>query len=112
MVIFLFLTSVSQPGQEKKKGVRGTKGNKKWAQVITLGMREKKKKSPNLENRFQQVAKLEEEYQMFLLPHVTCSQIWLSTLVEDRQPTESTNFLKKYRPTDKFIQPEWAPARL
>jgi hypothetical protein len=27
-LFFLFLTSVSQPGQEKKKVVRGTKGNK------------------------------------------------------------------------------------
>jgi hypothetical protein len=48
---------------------------------------------------------------MFLLPHLTCSQIWLSTLVEDRQPTESTNLKTKYRPADKFIQPEWAPCQ-
>jgi hypothetical protein len=73
--------------------------------------KKKKKKSPDLENRFQQVAKFEEEFQKHLLHHLTCSQIWLSTLVQDRQPTESTNLKTKYRPPDKFIQPEWAPCQ-
>ncbi len=31
--------------------------------------------------------------------------------MQDRQPTESTNLKTKYRPPDKFIQPEWAPCQ-
>ncbi len=49
---------------------------------------------------------------MFLLPHVTCSQIWLSTLVEDRQPTESTNLKTKYRPPDILFNRNGHHARL
>jgi len=62
MVFFYVFDKCFTTWPGKIKGVRGTKRNKKWAQVITLGMRGKYIyiKSPNLENRFQQVAKFRE----------------------------------------------------
>jgi hypothetical protein len=39
-------------------------------------------KSPYVDNRFQQVAKVKQDSEEFLLSSLTCSQIWLMLLVD------------------------------
>jgi len=60
--LFLFLISGSQPGQEKKKRNERHKENKKKGPKNQIRYEGKNIyiKSPNLENRFQQVAKFRE----------------------------------------------------
>jgi hypothetical protein len=40
---------------------------------------------PDFYNKFQQVVKIEKDSEIFLLPHLVYSQIWLNLLVDDPQ---------------------------
>jgi len=52
--------------------------------------REEKMKLPYLDNQFQYIAKSYLKPLIFLMSFLTCSQIWLNLLVDDRQPTYLT----------------------
>jgi hypothetical protein len=53
-------------------------------------------KLPYLDIKFQLVARIQEESYFFLFSSLTCSQIWVSPLVGDSQPTYLTNLKKEH----------------
>jgi hypothetical protein len=57
--------------------------------------REEKMKLPYLDNHFQYIAKSYLKSLIFLMSFLTCSQIWLNPLVDDRQPTYLTKLKKE-----------------
>jgi len=65
-------------------------------------------KSPDLDNRFLEVAKPWHDSRKFLISSLICSQIWLIPLVDDRQSTDLT---KLFNTTMVNLQPVRMPCK-
>ncbi len=52
-------------------------------------------KSPDLHNRWQQVAWLKQDTENFQFPYVTCDQTWLNPLMDDSKCGNVTKLRKK-----------------